>query len=58
MKAHIDGASNSISITWNTNASSKYDKMSRSELTAKNLNGWALRNPRILAKAQKTKFLE
>lgn len=58
MQAHIDEASNSISITWNTNASSKYDKMSRNELMSKNLKGWALRNPRILTKALKVKFLE
>lgn len=58
MQAHIDEANNSISITWNTNASSKYDKMNRAELHVKNMKGWAFRNPIILKKAQQAKFLE
>jgi hypothetical protein len=58
MQAHIDQANNSISITWNINAQSKYDKMSKEQLMSKNLKGWALSHSKILAKVQKAKFLE
>lgn len=58
MAAHIDESANTISITWNINASSKYDGMSKNELFNKNFKGWATTNKKILQKISQQKFLE
>jgi hypothetical protein len=58
MKAVIDETANTISITWNVNAVSKYDNMGKKELFQKNFKGWATRNKKILQKVAQQKFLE
>lgn len=58
MAAHIDESANTISITWNTNAQSKYDNMSKEQLFQKNFKGWATKNKSILKKIGAQKFLE
>ena len=50
MKAIINENENTISITWNTNAKSKYDKLSQQELFELNFKGWATTHPKILNK--------
>ena len=58
MKALIDESANTIAITWNVNAVSKYDKMSSEELLQKNFKGWATKNKKILKKMALNKFLD
>lgn len=58
MAAHIDESANTISITWNTNAQSKYDNMSKEQLLQKNFKGWATTNKKILKKIGAQKFLD
>ena len=58
MKAVIDETANTIAITWNVNAASKYDNMSKQQLFQKNFKGWATKHPKILQKVWEPKFLE
>lgn len=45
MKAHVDKDKNTISITWDTSAASKYDDYSNEQLFDLNYHGWATRLP-------------
>ncbi len=58
MKAVIDKSANTIAITWNVHAASKYDEMSSEELLQKNFKGWATKNKNILQKMALNKFLD
>ena len=58
MKAVIHETANTISITWNINAASKYDNMTEKQLFEKNFKGWATTNSKILQKISQQKFLD
>ena len=43
MEAHVSNGNEEISITWNTEAASKLDGLTRGELHELNFHGWAER---------------